>query len=200
MARELGVDFVPINTRWTSLIPSLTLGRCDIIISGMSVTEQRGQKVDFSAPYMKVGQTVLLNRKLAGEVASYRDLNHARFAVASKPGTTGEEAVKRLLPEASYEPFETEVEAAMAVVEGSVDAFVYDHPYHATFIAMHGGEYVVFLDEPFTDEALAFAIRKHDPDFLAWINEFLARLRADGRYERIRTKWFESTDWFGRYR
>ena len=41
MARELGVDFAPVNTRWTSIIPSLTLGRCDIIISGMSVTEQR---------------------------------------------------------------------------------------------------------------------------------------------------------------
>ena len=55
-------------------------------------------------------------------------------------------------------------------------------------------------DEPFTGEALAFAIRKDDPDFLAWLNEFLARLNADGRYERIRGKWFESTDWFSHYR
>ena len=59
---------------------------------------------------------------------------------------------------------------------------------------------VLFLDEPFTDEALAFAIRKDDPDFLAWLNEFLQRLNADGRYERIRSKWFESTEWFGHYR
>ena len=200
MARELGVDFVPVNTRWTSIIPSLILGRCDIIISGMSVTEQRRRKVDFSDPYMQVGQTVLLNRKLADDVESYRDLNDGKYSVASKPGTTGEEAVMRFLPEAAYQPFETELEAAMAVVEGSVDAFVYDHPYHATFIAMHGGENVVFLDDPFTDEALAFAIRKHDPDFLAWLNEFLAELNADGRYERIRAKWFESSDWFSHYR
>ena len=200
MARDLGVDFVPVNTRWTSIIPSLVLGRCDIIISGMSVTEPRRRRVDFSDPYMRVGQTVLLNRKRAGEVASYRDLNDAKYTVASKPGTTGEAAVERFLPEAAYRPFETELEAAMAVVEGSVDAFVYDRPYHATFLAMHGGENVIFLDEPFTDEALAFAIRKHDPDFLAWLNEFLAELNADGRYERIRSKWFESSDWFDYYR
>lgn len=200
MARELGVDFVPVNTRWTSIIPSLVLGRCDIIISGMSITEERRRKIDFSDPYMKVGQTVLLNRQLADEVTSYRDLDDGKYSVASKPGTTGEEAVKRLLPKAGYRPFESEAEAAMAVVQGTVDAFVYDHPYHATFVAMHGDETVLFLDEPFTDEALAFAIRKDDPDFLAWLNEFLQRLNADGRYERIRSKWFESTEWFGHYR
>ncbi|MCG8596129.1 MAG: transporter substrate-binding domain-containing protein, partial [Kiloniellales bacterium] len=75
MARELGVDFVPVNTRWTSIIPSLTLGRCDVIVSGMSVTEARREKVDFSEPYMQVGQTVLLNAGLADRVGSYADLN-----------------------------------------------------------------------------------------------------------------------------
>ena len=75
MARELGVDFAPVNTRWTSIIPSLTLGRCDIIISGMSVTEGRARKVDFSDPYMQVGQTVLLNDTHAERVTGYGDLN-----------------------------------------------------------------------------------------------------------------------------
>jgi polar amino acid transport system substrate-binding protein len=200
MARELGVDFSPVNTRWTSIIPSLTLGRCDIIISGMSVTELRRQKVDFSDPYMRVGQTVLLNKKLADQVNSYTDLNDPTYSVASKPGTTGEEAVKRFLPKANYLPFDSELEAARAVAKGDVDAFVYDQPFNATFVAMHGAQDVIFLDEPFTDEAIAFAIRKDDPDFLEWLNAFLSELRAGGRYEKIRSKWFESTDWFDLYR
>ena len=200
MARTLGVDFAPVNTRWTSIIPSLTLGRCDIIISGMSVTEQRRERVDFSDPYMQVGQTVLLNTSVAERVTSYGDLNDPAYSVASKPGTTGEEAVRRFMPEAEYRPYSSELEAAAAVAEGSVDAFVYDRPFNATFVAMHGAQDVVFLDEPFTDEAIAFAIRKDDPDFLAWLNAFLAEIRADGRYDRIRAKWFESTGWFDRYR
>ena len=199
IARDLGVDFAPVNTRWTSIIPSLSLGRCDIIISGMSVTEERLLKVDFSDPYMEVGQTVLLSKKLAGEVTSYGDLNDAKYTVASKPGTTGEDAVKRFLPEATYQPFDTEAGAAAAVLEGTVDAFVYDRPYHATYVAMHGSENVVFLDEPFTDEAIAFAVRKNDPDFLNWLNSFLQKLRSDGRYDKIYRKWFESTDWFDLY-
>ena len=199
MARELGVDFVPVNTRWTSIIPSLLLGRCDIIISGMSITEERRRKVDFSDPYMKVGQTVLLNRRLADTVTSYRDLNDPKYRVASKPGTTGEAAVKRHLPDAVYQPFDTELAAAAAVAEGKVDAFVYDRPFHATYLAMHGTQGLVFLDEPFTDEAIAFAVRKNDADFLKWLNGFLREIRTDGRYDEIRRKWFESTDWFELY-
>ena len=200
MARELGVGFVPVNTRWTSIIPSLTLGRCDIIISGMSVTEARREKVDFSEPYMQVGQTVLLNAGLADQVTAYTDLNDARFKVASKPGPTGEEAIKRFLPEADYRPYESEQAAAAAVAEGEVDALVYDRPFNAAFLALRGGEGLVFLDQPFTEEAIAFAIRKDDPDFLAWLNGFLAEIRADGRYDKLRRKWFESTEWFDRYR
>jgi polar amino acid transport system substrate-binding protein len=200
MARELGVDFSPVNTRWTSIIPSLTLGRCDIIVSGMSVTDSRRRKVDFSDPYMRVGQTVLVNRKLADRVSAHTDLNDPAYSVASKPGTTSEDAVRRFMPEASYRPFDSELKAARAVARGEVDAFVYDRPFNATFVAMHGADDVIFLDEPFTDEAIAFAIRKDDPDFLEWLNVFLAKLRADGRYDKIRSKWFESTDWFDLYR
>lgn len=200
MARQLGVDFTPVNTRWNSIIPSLTLGRCDIIISGMSATDARRESVDFSEPYMRIGQTVLLNAALAGRISAHGDLNDPEFSVASKPGTTGEEAVKRLMPDADYIAFDSELEAATAVANGDVDAFVYDQPFNATFVAMTGSENVVFLDQPFTDESIAFAIRKGDPEFLAWLNGFLSDLRADGRYERIHGKWFESTSWFDLYR
>ena len=81
-----------------------------------------------------------------------------------------------------------------------MDAFVYDRPFNATFVAMHGDQGLVFLDEPFTDEAIAFAIRKDDPAFRDWLNGFLGEIRADGRYQKIFAKWFESTDWFDFYR
>ncbi len=200
MANELGVKFVPVHTRWTSIIPALRLGRFDIIISGMSVTEERQRLVDFADPYMTIGQTVLLSAKHADSVSSHSDLNDPAFTVTSKPGTTGEAAVKQFLPNAVYAPRDTELEAARAVADGEADAFVYDLPYNAVFTAMHGGDAVVFLDEPFTSEPLAWAIRKNDPDFLKWLNTFLAEIKADGRYDRIYMKWFRERDWFQRVR
>jgi polar amino acid transport system substrate-binding protein len=196
MARALGVKPVFVDTMWPSIIPALKLGRYDIIFGGMSVTEARKKEVDFADPFMTVGQTVLLNAKHKTQVQSHRDLNDAKYTVVSKPGTTGEEAVLQLIPKATYETADTEIEGAMRVIEGTADAFVYDYPFNAVFHAMHTSDQLIFLDKPFTREPIAWAIRKNDPDFLKWLNTFLKEIKQDGRFEKMHNKWFKNTDWF----
>ena len=196
MAKALGVKPVFVDTLWPSIIPALKLGRFDIIFGGMSVTEGRKKQVDFANPFMTVGQTVLLNAKHKNTVKSYKDLNDAKFVVVSKPGTTGEEAVQRLIPKATYETADTEIEGAMRVLNGTADAFVYDFPFNAVFNAMHPSDQLIFLDEPFTKEPIAWAIRKNDPDFLKFLNSFLEDIKKDSRFDKIYNKWFIRTDWF----
>lgn len=195
MAKAMGVKFVPVNTAWDGIIPSLITNKFDIIASGMTVTQERNLKVNFADPYIIVGQTILLNKKYEGEVTSYKDLNDPKYTVTSKLGTTGEQAVQRKIPKATYKSFETETEAALEVVNGKADAFVYDLPYCVVFMANQGGGKLVFLDEPFTFEPLAWATNKGDPDFLNWLNNFLRQVKNDGRYEKIYKKWIQSTDW-----
>jgi polar amino acid transport system substrate-binding protein len=196
MAKALGVKPVFVDTLWPSIIPALRLGRYDIIFGGMSVTEARKEEIDFAEPFMTVGQTILLNKKHAGSVKTYEDLNDPKFVVVSKPATTGEAAVQEMIPDCTYKPFDTEMSGANEVLNGSADAFVYDLPFNAVFMAMHGKDKLVFLDQPFTHEPLAWAIRKNDPDFLKFLNEFLGEVKADGRFERMYEKWFKSTEWF----
>jgi polar amino acid transport system substrate-binding protein len=195
MAKALGVKPVFVDTLWPSIIPALNLGRFDIIFGGMSVTEARKQKVDFADPFMTVGQTVLLNAKHKKAVTSYKDLNDPKYIVVSKPGTTGEEAVKKMIPKATYETADTEIDGAMRVLEGTADAFVYDFPFNAVFSAMHRSDQLIFLDEPFTEEPIAWAIRKNDPDFMKFLNDFLAQIKSDGRFDKIYERWFNSSDW-----
>ena len=196
MAKALGVKPVFVDTLWPGIIPALNLGRFDVIFGGMSVTEERQELVDFANPFMTVGQTVLLNKKLQGAVRSYKDLDDPKYTVVSKPGTTGEAAVKKLMPNCTYKPFDTEDEGATQVLEGKADAFVYDFPYNAVFIALHGTDNLVFLDKPFTTEPIAWAIRKNDPEFMKFLNNFLAEIQKDGRFDRIYQKWFKGTEWF----
>lgn len=196
MAKALGVKLVPVNTQWPSIIAALQAGRFDIIMSGMSITPERRKRIDFSDPYMTIGQTILLNPKHEARVKSYKDLNRADFTVASNPATTGEAAVKRFLPNCNYRPYSEEVEGARAVLKAEVDAFVYDLPFNAVFQSLYGKGKLIFLDKPFTKEELAWGIRKNDPDFMKFINTFLAQVKSDGRYEKIYTKWFEKTDWY----
>ena len=196
MAKALGVKPVFVDTLWPSIIPALKLGRFDVIFGGMSVTEARKKQVDFANPFMTVGQTVLLNARNKKSVKTYKDLDDSKFTVVSKPGTTGEEAVQRLIPKATYETADTETAGAMRVLEGTADAFVYDFPFNAVFSAMHPSDQLVFLDKPFTKEPIAWAIRKNDPDFMKFLNDFLTQMKADGRYDKIHNKWFKSSDWF----
>jgi polar amino acid transport system substrate-binding protein len=196
MAKAMGVKFVPVNTAWDGIIPALLTKKFDIIMSGMTVTQERNLKINFASPYIVVGQTVIINKKHQGKIKSYKDLNDAKYTVTSKLGTTGEQSVKRLIPKAQYKSFEEEVTAAMEVVSGKADAFVYDLPFCVVFMAQQGGTgQLVFLDTPFTYEPLAWAVRKGDPDFLNWLDNFLSQVKNDGRYDLIYQKWIKSADW-----
>ena len=79
LAKSMGVKFVPINTAWDGIIPALMTGKFDIIMGGMTITQERNLKVNFAEPYIVVGQTILLNKKLKDQVISYKDLNNPKY-------------------------------------------------------------------------------------------------------------------------
>lgn len=196
MAKDLGAAKLElVSTAWDGIIPALITNKCDIIMSGMTITAERAKTVDFSEPYMLVGQTVLLRKELADKVKSYKDLNNKKYKIASKLGTTGEIAAKKHIPKAQYFSYETEAEGVMETVNGRVDAFIYDSPYNLVANVQRGEGRLVFLDEPFTDEPIGWAIAQGDPEFLKAINGFLAKIKKDGTYAKLHQKWFKSTDW-----
>jgi polar amino acid transport system substrate-binding protein len=195
MAKAMGVEVEYVNTNWDGIIPALLTKKFDIIASGMTVTQERNLKVNFAQPYITVGQTVLLNKKWEGQITSYKQLNNPRYTVASKLGTTGEQAVKRMIPRAKYLSFETEQDGSLEVINGRIDAFVYDLPFNAIMASSKGLGKIVHLEEPFTFEPLGWAIRRGDPDFLNWLNNFMFQVRNDGTYDEIYAKWFKNSDW-----
>jgi len=195
MAKAMDVELELVSTAWDGIIPALMTDKFDIIMSGMTVTQGRNLKVNFANPYIVVGQTILVNKKHEGTIKSYKDLNDPKYKVTSKLGTTGEQAVKRLIPKATYLSFETEQEGVMEVVNGKADAFVYDSPYCAFANAERGEGKLVFLDQPFTYEPLGWAVRKGDYDFVNWLDNFLNQIKNDGTYDKIYGKWFKGDTW-----
>ena len=184
MAKSMGVKFVPVNTAWDGIIPSLMTDKFDIIMGGMTITQERNLKINFADPYIVVGQTILLNKKHEGKVLSYKDLNDPKFILTSRMGTTGEQAIKKYIPKATYKGFESEAEAGLEVINGKADALVYDLPFCGFLYGSQGKGKTVFLNQPFTFEPLAWAINKGDPDFLNFLNNFLRQSKGDGFYER----------------
>ncbi len=194
MARAMGVKLTLVNTQWDGIIPALLTDKFDILMSGMTITAERNLRVNFSDPYIVIGQSILLPQRHAATINSHQQLNDPRYSIAVKLGTTGEIAAKRFLPKAKLRSFETEVDAAQEVRNGRADAFVYDLPYNLVYAAQFP-DALVHLEEPFTREALGWAVRKGDPDFLNWLNNFLREIRDDGSYDALHRKWFGSTAW-----
>ncbi|MGD8262190.1 MAG: transporter substrate-binding domain-containing protein [Desulfobacterales bacterium] len=195
MAKDMGVKFVPVNTAWDGIIPALVTNKFDIIMGGMTITQERNLKINFADPYIVVGQTILLNKRHEGKVKSYKDLNNPQYILTSRMGTTGEQAIKRYIPKATYKGFESEAEAGLEVINGKADALVYDLPFCGFLYGSQGKGKTVFLDEPFTFEPLAWAINKGDPDFLNFLNNFLRQTKGDGFYDRLYQKWIIGTEW-----
>ncbi len=180
---------VIMNTAWDGIIPSLMTHKFDIIMAGMTVLQSRNLKVNFCNPYYYIGQSLLINKKDKGKYKSYKDLNKKGIIITSKLGVTGGFTAERLMPKAELKLFKTEAEGALQVANGLADAYIYDEPQVRVFAAKYK-ETTMGLFEPLTYEPLAWAIRKGDPDFLNFLNNFLNQVRGDGRWEQLKQKWF----------
>lgn len=194
MARYMGVKLTLVNTQWDGIIPALLTDKFDILMSGMTITPERNLQVNFADPYITVGQTVLLKKALGPTITSYQQLNDPQYVVATKLGTSGDMAAHKLLPKAQIKAFETEAEATLEVRNGRADALIYDLPFNAVFVAQYKDQ-VVHLKTPFTHESLGWGVRKGDPDFLNWLNNFQRTIKNDGTYDALYNKWFEGTAW-----
>lgn len=195
MAKAMNVELELVSTAWDGIIPALLTNKFDILMSGMTLTQERNLTVNFATPYILIGQSILLKKELADAVSSYKDLSDAKYTVGSKLGTTGEQATKRMIANAKYISYETEQEGVMELVNGKIDAFIYDLPFNAIAASQKGQGKIVHLDEPFTKEPLAWAIRKDDPNFLNWLNNFMNQIKYDGVYDKIYKKWFQDDAW-----
>jgi len=161
----------------------------DIIMSGMTALQSRNLKVNFCNPVYYIGQCLLINKKDVGKYRSYKDLNKKGVIITSKLGVTGGFTAERLMPKATLRLFKAEAEGALQVANGLADAFIYDEPQVRVFAAKYKKD-TIGIFEPLTYEPLAWAIRKGDPDFLNWLNNFLAQVRGDGRWDQFKQKWF----------
>jgi len=196
MAKAMGVELELVSTAWDGIIPALLTDKFDIIMSGMTLTQERNLSINFAKPYIIIGQSVLVAKKHEGTVNSYADLNDPKYTVASKLGTTGEQATKRMLSKAGkYISYETEQEGVMELINGKIDAFIYDMPFNSIAFVEKGGDKMFHIAEPFTYEPLAWAVKKGDPDFLNWLNNFMFQVENDGTYEKIYDKWFNDDSW-----
>ena len=167
------------------IIPALQAGTVDAAISGMTITEERLQTVDFSRPYIKAGLAIAVQTDNA-EVAGLDDLEDKKIAV--QIGTTGADQAAEI-PGAEISTFDSAPLALQELANGNVDAVINDAPVTLDAIASGNIDGLKVVGELLTTEFYGIAMPK-DSENVEVVNDAIMTMMEDGTYAEIYQKWF----------
>jgi polar amino acid transport system substrate-binding protein len=182
-------------------IPKLLAGESDIIIAGMTRTVERGLQVAFTDPYFEVSQAALVDRDMVTpQTNSYFGLvDIPGIRIGVKADTTIERFARELFPADAIKTYPDHPQAVEALLKGQVDATVHDSPFVQIWARTHPDRIgrIKPLLAPVTKEYYGFAVRKGDPEFLAWLNLFITQIKTDGTLDLLKHRYFVEMRWAG---
>lgn len=191
LERELVVkDFSDFD----ALLPALQVGNLDVVVSAMTIREDRDEIVDFSKPYYTASQAILAHKD-SGFVhsAAPQPKDFEGMKVAYQEGTTSQYWIEdNLLGKVglkSTTPF-GDINLGLQLLKmGSVDLIIIDQPVAEVFAKAHSDLVIAGTIE--TGEEYGFAVQEDDPDnLLPTINKVINEMKESGEYDKLLEKWF----------
>jgi glutamate transport system substrate-binding protein len=180
--QENQVEFVEAVT--ANRIPFLVEDKADLIISTFTITDARKQEIDFSRPYYKAGQSILV-KKDNTTIKSVTDLNGK--TVCSQAGSTSEKNVMEKAPQAQMLPLQVISACVQAMKDGRVEAVSTDDIQLAGFASLDNT--LKMVGGQFTTELYGIGIKKGKTDLQTFVNTEIGKMLADGRWEKLYTQY-----------
>jgi ABC-type amino acid transport substrate-binding protein len=192
LGEALGRPVVLVETPWEELPKALLEDKTiDVVMSGTSITEKRKKKVDFTTPYLQVGQMVLIRAADYPKIRSAHDLDHKRYRVGFTTKTTSAHYARAHLGNATLRGFSDTDAAVAALRSGEIDALIADAPavWRVTGGFMSKETELRGLYQPLTKEYLAWAVRKSDTQLRHQLDAVLAKWKKDGTIDEVLNHW-----------
>ena len=186
IGEESGLTIQFQGMPFDGLIPALQSNNIDAAISGMTITPERAQTVDFSRPYFQSGLAIAVRKDSQAGIQSFDDLENKKIAVAI--GTTGAKQAQTI-PGAEVFTFNDSALALKELSNGNVDAVVNDAPVTLYAIKVGNLNNLEVVGELLTEEYYGIALPQNSPN-LDKIDNALDKLLESGQYRQIYQKWF----------
>lgn len=178
------------STAWDGIFAALAAGEFDMVASGVSITPERAQIVEFSEPYHIVTQAIAVRVEDAG--VGFEELVAASARVGAQTGTTNAYFAEDAFGRDNLNLYDTFAQAVQALLNGDVRGVVIDEVPADAFAAEYAGQLVVEIrglgEDPL---GLVFQIGS---DLVDAFNEGLAEIAADGTLDALKAKWFVAGD------
>lgn len=179
------IEFKP--TDWGGVIQSLKSKRFDIILSALSVTDERKKEIDFSNPYILEKQ-VLVVKKDNTTIKSAEDLKGKIVGV--QLGSTSENALKPFVANVKeVKKYDKNTEALQDLAIGRTEVVVVDELVARYYIKEHSEKYKI-LEKDLGSEPIAVGFRKDDTELKEKFNKVIDEMQKDGTMAKISSKWF----------
>lgn len=187
LCNRAGLECTFVQTAWDTIIPNLNAGNFDVIMAGMSVTEERQQAIDFTADYHPPDPSVWMVR--AETTLDFGNLSGVRIGTQS--GTIQSAYAEANLAEGNtLVNFETADAALADLSAGNIDAILADNGYVLEVVAGSGGALKTDGEPIPIGGGVAAGLRKADTELRARLDEALAAAKADGTVDELIVKWF----------
>jgi len=183
-AQKAGIEVRFVNTPWEGIFNALKQGDRDLLVSSITITEERKQSMDFTAPYFDAHQLIAV--RADSKVQAFADLKALKVGVQT--GTTGDETVSKLQGKTSgnIKRFESTPLALSELETGGIDAVVADNGVVVNYVKNNAGKKFRTVNDPaFVPEQYGIAVKKGNAELLAKLNQGLAAIKADGSYDRL---------------
>ncbi len=176
------------NMEFDSLLVALENGKIDAVIAGMTVTDERKEKVDFSDTYYNAKQVMIV--KEDSDIAKASDMKDKKIVVIQ--GYTGETCVKDL--GYNYQSFKKGTEAIMELVNGKCDVVVIDSATADKYVKDNKGLKIVEDNDQFGNEEYAIAVKKGNSELLDEINKSIKKMKDNGKINELAAKYADATN------
>lgn len=185
LGKAMGRPIEWIDIDFKGLVPGLVSRRFDVAVSAIYITDERKKVVDFTNSYY-AGGLVIMVKDGNKTIAKPADLAGKKVSV--QVGTKSVQFLKEKYPQAQLVEVEKNQEMFNLVDIGRADAAVTGKPAAYQYARTKGGLKV--LPEQLTTEEYGIAVRKDLPELTKGLNDALAKVKADGTYDKIVAKWF----------
>lgn len=188
LAKRLGVEIEWQPAAWDGIIPSLKAKKFDVIISGMTLTDERLKEVDFAGPYIYAAQALVL-KDGNEEILSPADLEGK--VVGTQNGSTGLKVAEELNEEIGFAEIKGYSDFTLVFQDlkiGRLDAVIADNYVAAGYINNMPGEFKLTGDL-FSEETNGIAVRKEDKDLYEALDTAIEEMILDGTLGALAEEW-----------
>jgi len=194
LAAALRVELEIVDIPFNQLLPALESGKVDLVISGMTATLQRNMRAAFVGPYHITGKSILARSETVAALGT-NELNRDNLRIAALKGSTSEDFVKRVAPNAELVATETYDDAIDQLLSNNVELFVADASIIMLSMLRWPDAGLTAASKPLTIEPIGIAVPPADPLLLNLIENYMSALEASGALEQLHKKWFQSGGW-----